>query len=100
MKPTEFTDPRRAPREHVEIPIRYAIASENYGVEYEATTMDRSLTGFRIRTPAPLSSGETVVVLSLGNSQSAIPTRVAWVRDAELNFGGAAGLEILKSLPA
>jgi hypothetical protein len=100
METQKFVDPRRALREHVEIPIRYATASENYRVEHESTTLDRSHTGLRIRPAAPLTSGETVVVLSMGNSKSAIPTRVAWVREAELSFAGAAGLEFLTSLPA
>ena len=99
MEPTDLVNPRRSLRERIEIPIRYATASENYRVEHETTTMDRSPTGLRIRTAAPLSCGETVLVLSLGGSKSAIPTRVAWVREPELSFRGAAGLQILNSLP-
>ena len=99
MAHTDFSDCRRSPREHVAIPIRYALASENYKVEHGAVTMDRSATGFRIRPAAPLACGETVVVLALDGKRSAIPTRVAWVRGAELSFAGAAGLEILSALP-
>ena len=99
MDATNFTDPRRSLRERETIPIRYAIASEDYRVEHEAITMDRSLHGLRIRTAVRLSCGETVVVLPLGGSQGATPARVVWVHGAESSFEGAAGLEFLNSLP-
>ncbi|HLY59707.1 MAG TPA: PilZ domain-containing protein [Terriglobia bacterium] len=99
MGTTHFADQRRSPRVHEAIPIHYAIASEDYRVEHETTTLDRSSTGLKIRTADPLSRGETVIVMSQSGSPSAIPTRVAWVHNPELSFAGAAGLEILSSLP-
>ena len=99
MGTAHFADQRRSPREHETIPILYAIASEDYKVEHKTNTLDRSSTGLRIRTADPLTRGETVLVMSLSGTLSAIPTRVAWVHNPELSFAGAAGLEILSSLP-
>ena len=99
MEPTGFTDKRRSLRVPEAVPIRYGAASEDYQVEHEAITMDRSTHGLRIRTAVPLSRGETVVVLSVRGARSAIAARVVWARGAEFSFEGAAGLEFLNYLP-
>jgi hypothetical protein len=99
MKPPSFIQPRRSPRVREAIPIRFAIASEEYRVEHEGTTMDRSFHGLKIRASVPLSRGETAVILSQGKVRGGVPTRVAWVRRREFGYDGAAGLEFLDSLP-
>jgi hypothetical protein len=99
METNKYAERRRSDRVRGAIPVHFAIASEEYGVEHEGMTMDRSSHGLRIRTAVPLSPGEAVVVLSVGGSRRAIPARVVWTRAGELSFEGAAGLEILDSLP-
>ncbi len=75
------------------------MASEDYRLEHEAVTMDRSWQGARILTAVPLSCGEVLVGFSLERSRTATVTRVVWVRERELSFEGAAGLQFLDSLP-
>jgi hypothetical protein len=99
METNNYAERRRSERIRGATPIHFAIASEDYEVEHEGMTMDRSPHGLRIRTSVPLSCGEAVVVLSLGGSRGAIPARVLWVRDGEPRFEAAAGLKILDSLP-
>ena len=81
------------------IPVRFSIASENYDVEHAATTVDWSSHGIRIGMAFPLSAGEQVMVLSHGETQAAIPARVAWVGETNISTGAMAGLELLYSLP-
>ncbi len=90
---------RRSPRIREAVPIRFVMASEDYRVEHEAVTMDRSLRGARILTAVSLCSGEVLVAFSLERLRTATVTRVVWVRQGELSFDGAAGLEFLDSLP-
>ncbi len=90
---------RRSPRLREAVPIRFVMASEDYRLEHEALTMDRSLRGARVLTAVPLSSGEVLVAFSLERLRSATVARVVWVRGGEGSFMGAAGLEFLDSLP-
>jgi hypothetical protein len=77
--------------------VRIGIASENYQVEHDAFTMNRSLDGIRIRTAVVLSRGEKVVVFAQEDAQHALPARVVWVRGAEPNAEGTVGLELTES---
>ena len=99
MKPPQFTEPRRSPRVREAIPIRFAIASEEYLLQHKGMTVDRSPHGLRIQAAIQLSRGETAVVFSQGSLQTAVPTRVVWVEGVELGYPGMAGLEFLSSLP-
>ncbi len=98
VKRTTPVDQRRSPRNREAIPVRLAIASEDYRLEYEAVLIDRSSTGIGIRTNMPLSSGEKVLVHWLDKRRDAIPARVAWANGAEFSFAGAVGLEFLNPL--
>lgn len=99
MKPTQFTEPRRSPRVREAIPVRFAIASEKFLLEHKGITIDRSPHGLRIRAATLLSRGETAVIFSQGKVQTAVPTRIVWVHEGDLDFKAVAGLEFLAYLP-
>jgi hypothetical protein len=99
METSNYNKRLRSDRVRAALPVHFAIASEEYGLEHEGMTMDRSFHGLRIQTAVPLSPGEAVIILSVGGSRRAIPARVVWTRAGDLSFEGAAGLEILDFLP-
>ncbi len=75
------------------IPIRFAKASEDYGVQHEAFTTDRSLRGMGIQTAVPLIPGEIIRVSLEGNTRDPIPARVVWAQGVEFSTGSVAGLQ-------
>ena len=99
MATNSFVDARRSRRVPEAKRIRLAIGFENYRMPHEVLTMNESLHGVRVRIAVPLIPGEKIVVFPKADSQRSIPARVVWTRAGELSFEGAAGLEILDSLP-
>jgi hypothetical protein len=95
MKSAPFIETRRSHRHRESNPIRIAIASEGYGVEHQAFTIDHSLCGVRIRAVVPLSPGEPIAVSRREGSWHTIPARVAWVRRPISSAEYIAGLEFL-----
>jgi hypothetical protein len=95
MKSGPFLNLRRSRRTPEANPIPLAIASEDYQVNHQAFTMNRSLHGLRIRTAVPLSPGETVVISRREGSRHTIPAHVVWVREPIPSAEYIAGLEFL-----
>jgi hypothetical protein len=84
---------RRADREAAAISITLVLRSEGRHSKIDATTVDLSLEGARIRTDFELVPGEWVGIMPNGEFPFAIPSRVVWVRPAD-----AAGLFFLAGL--
>jgi hypothetical protein len=89
---------RRSARVREAIPVHFAVASENYKTEYQATTKDQSSRGLGIQIPVHLSPGDSIVVLSLGDSRISISGRVVWVQGARLPLAAVAGLELMSPI--
>jgi hypothetical protein len=90
----------RSERIAATVPIRLVVVSDDFSVEREASTVDVSLGGIRVRTPLVLLPGDTVGIISRGDYRNAIPARVVWTERARTNQWSLAGLEFLESLPA
>jgi hypothetical protein len=97
MKSALSIETRRSRRQRESNPIRIAIASEGYGVEHQAFTIDESLCGVRIRAVVPLSPGEAIAVSRREGSLRTIPARVVWVRRPISSAEYIAGLEFLST---
>ena len=93
MKSGPFLNIRRSRRTPEATLIPLAIPSEDYQINHQAFTMNRSLHGLRVRTAVPLSPGETVVVSRQEGSWHTVPARVVWVRERSAEY--IAGLEFL-----
>lgn len=90
----------RAERIPATVPIRLVVVSDDFSVEREASTVDLSVGGVRVRTPLTLLPGDTVGIISRGDYRQAIPARVVWTQRAGTDKYSLAGLEFLESLPA
>ena len=96
MDSPPLAESRRSRRLPQANPILVAIASEDYQVQHEALTMDRSHRGMGIWARVQLSPGETIVVFHLDGSRShTAPARVVWVRRPKSSAGYFAGLACL-----
>jgi len=93
------TDLGRSQRIPATIPIRLVVESQGLRLEQEASTIDLSLRGLRVRTPLALLPGQTVRVIARGDYLHTIPARVVWVQRAEADPWALAGLEFLETLP-
>jgi hypothetical protein len=90
----------RSPRTPATIPIRLVVESEDFRVEHDASTVDLSVGGIKVRLPLALLPGETVGIIARGNSRQTIPARVIWAQRAGADLWFLAGLEFLETLPA
>jgi len=66
-------------------------------VENEGSTVDLSLGGVRVRTCVPLFPGETVGIITKGDSGHVISARVVWAQRAGADLWTLAGLEFLET---
>ncbi len=80
-------------------PVRLVVESGDFKVEHRASTIDLSLQGVRVRTAFGLLPGETVGIITKGDSQHAISTRVVWVQRVAGDYSSLAGLEFLETAP-
>jgi len=92
--------PRRSQRIYAKLPVKLEVVSPHAKLAYEAFTVDLSPLGVRVRANVPLSQGQTVKVFPNEGPKYVIPSRVVWVRTADHERGGEAGLEFLQALPA
>ena len=92
-------DLRRVQREPATISVSLVVRSQDFKEDREASTLDISLCGVRVRTTLELFPGEWVGVVPKEEFPHAIPSRVAWVRP-EPGLWSLAGLEFLHTLPA
>ena len=100
MREPSSAELRRSQRIPTTVPIRLEVEAEGFRVEREASTVDLSLRGIRVRTPLALLPGDTVGVIPKRDFQHAIRARVVWVRRAWTDLWSIAGLEFLENLPA
>ena len=91
---------RRSQRLPATIPIKLVVESEGFKVEHDASTVDISLHGVKVRTPFVLLLGDTVGIVTKGDIRHAIAARVVWARRAGTDPWLLAGLEFLETLPA
>jgi hypothetical protein len=90
----------RSERIPATVPIRLVVVSDDFSIEREASTVDVSLRGARVRTPFALVPGDTVGVIPIGYFRHAIPARVVWTQCAGTDQWSLAGLEFLETAPA
>ena len=90
----------RSSRIPATIPIRLKAEYEGVRVEAEASTVDLSVQGVRVRTPLALVPGDKVEVVPRGDPRHAIPARVVWTQRAGTDQWLLAGLEFLETVPA
>ena len=95
MRDDVGTELCRSERIPARIPIRLVVVSDDFSVEREASTVDVSGRGVRVRTPLALLPGDTVGVISCGAYRRAIPARVVWTQHAGTDQWSVAGLEYL-----
>jgi len=93
------TDLRQSQRIPAIISIRLLLQSEGCKVEHEASTIDLSPEGAKVRTPLGLLPGETLGILAGGDSQHAIAARVVWAKRVGSESWSLAGLEFVEVLP-
>jgi hypothetical protein len=88
----------RSERIPATVPIRLVVVSDDFSIEREASTVDVSLRGIRVRTPLALLPGDTVGVIPIGYFRHAMPARVVWTQSAGTDQWSLAGLEFLETL--
>ena len=100
MRAVPPADLRQSERIPATIPIILLVESERFKMEHSASTIDLSVGGLRIRAPLALVPGETVGIITQGDSRHAISTRVVWARPVGADPWSLAGLTCLDTLPA
>ena len=85
---------RRSERIRRSIPIRVVATQLGQKSELPAFTIDLSLHGMRIKSPAHFLSGDPVDVLAAGDSRILTPCRVVWSQQVNAKFT-LVGLEFL-----
>jgi hypothetical protein len=100
MRNAPATDFCRSQRIPATVPIRLVVVSDDFSIEREASTVDLSLRGVRVRTPLALLPGDTVGIIPRGVPRHAIPARVVWTQRTGTDQWSLAGLEFLETVPA
>ena len=100
MRDVPPADLRKSERIPATIPIILLVESEGFKIEHQGSTIDLSVGGLRIRAPLALAPGETVGIITQGDSRHAISTRVVWARSLDADLWSLAGLTYLDTLPA
>ncbi len=100
MRAVAPADLCRSQRIPATIPIRLVVESGGFKVEHGASTVDLSLHGVKVRARLALLPGETVGIITRGDSRNAISARVVWAQHAGADLWHVAGLEFLEILPA
>jgi|SRR5215831_10815271 len=91
---------RQSQRIPATMPISLVVGSETFKVERQASTIDFSVRGARVRTPFALLPGETVGIITMGDSRHAISARVVWAHRVGTDLWSLVGLAFLDTLPA
>jgi len=100
MRGVPHADLRESQRIPAAILIKVAVESEGFKVEHDASTIDLSPRGVKLRTLFALIPGERVGIITSGKFRHAIAARVVWARRVETDASSLAGLELLEILPA
>jgi hypothetical protein len=89
---------RRAARIFVRMPVTLLVENESKNTEHGSVAIDLSELGARIRTSAPLSPGQNLVMMSSDGARQSLPSRVVWVKATTPEEVTEAGLEFLHPL--
>src|SRR5215831_10186243 len=100
MRAVPPVDLRQSQRIPTTIPISLVVESEAFKVERQASTIDLSVQGAKVRTPLALLPGETVGIITMGDSRQAIPARVVWAHRVGTDLWSLVGLAFLDTQPA
>jgi len=91
---------RRSNRIYVRMPATIVVDSQGTRVPYEATTIDFSALGARVRLNVALIPGERVEFVLAGKPQGPFLSEVVWAAQACSEQGRDVGLEFLRPLAA
>jgi PilZ domain len=83
---------RRSNRIYVHVPVTIVVDSQGARVTYEATTVDLSTLGMRVRLNVAMVPGEHVDLILAGRSQKPFPSEVVWAAEAAPEQGREIGL--------
>ena len=97
VPPVDLSQQQRIP---VAIPITLVMESEDFRLERHASTIDLSVRGVKVRTPSGLLPGETVGIITKGDSRQAISAHVVWAQRVPTDVWSLAGLAFLETFPA
>ena len=100
MRVVPPVDLRLLQRVPATISISIVVESEAFQVERQASTIDFSVRGARVRTSFALLSGETVGIITMGDSRHTISARVVWAHRVGTDLWSLVGLAFLDTLPA
>ena len=94
MRETSLSDDRQYPRMPVEKRLMVLFDFAGRGGAREASTVDLSQTGTRIRTDIELTPGQSVDLLAK-NSVNTVPSQVVWVGNTGPDRVREIGLQFL-----
>ena len=100
MRAVPVVDLRQSERIPATISIGLVVESEAFKVEHQASTIDFSVRGAKVQTPFALLPGETVEIITMGDSRHAISARVVWAHRVGTDLWSLVGLAFLDTLPA
>ena len=100
MRAVPPADLRRFQRIPATIPIMLMVESEGFKVEHQASTVDLSLQGVKVRSRLALLPGETVGMFNKQDMRHPVLGRVVWAQRAGNDMWSVAGLEFLETPPA
>ncbi len=95
----EVSVSRRSERLPVRLPICLMAGPASLHSSYPASVCDWSCHGTRIRTRAPISPGEFVVIEASGELPCRVRGRIVWVGPEGSAHEGHAGVEFVPPLP-
>lgn len=100
MRAAPPADLRQSHRIPATIPILLVLESDGFKVERQASTVDLSVRGVRVRAPFGFVPGEQVGIIIQGDSRQSIPSCVVWVQRGRTDLWSLAGLAFLETLPS
>jgi PilZ domain len=100
MRAAPPADLRQSQRIPATIPILVVLESDGFKVERQASTVDLSVRGVRVRVPFRLVPGELVGIITQGDSRQSIPSCVVWAQRERTDLWSLAGLAFLDTLPS
>jgi hypothetical protein len=99
MRAVPPADLRQSQRIPAKIPITLILESEDFRLEHQASTIDLSIRGVRVQANFALVIGETVGIITKGDSRHAISARVVWAQRFGTDLWSRAGLTFLETVP-
>ena len=87
---------RRSERMPVQAPVTLRVDYKGHSNEHNASTVDLSKKGVRVRAEAGLLPGQTVTIVTMAGRQCTLPGRVVWIGLDGTYLERQAGIEFLK----